>query len=237
MSKEIIRDKKGFYMIEKTPHVSVTTFLRVIAKPFLYTWPGRVEQKAVLRLIRKLKKKGVLPAEIVKKVKKFVKRSTTAAERYTYKRGVAGGVIHRAIDRYLRTGKKSTIKNKIHRKAFHNFVEWWSKGEYRVIKSEVMAYDKKLKIAGTIDGYIERVKDKARGIADWKTGKNIYGESHLQVVTYRYLARKDYPSTFGLIVHVPQDGGKVKAHKVNEKKYPLKMALAAHRLWRYLDEG
>jgi len=118
MSKEIIRDKKGFYTIEKIPHISVTTFLRVIAKTFLYTWPGRVEQKAVLRLIRKLKKKGKLPAEIVKEVKKLVKRSTTAAERYTYKRGVAGRVIHKAIDQYLRTGKKITIKNKIHRKAF-----------------------------------------------------------------------------------------------------------------------
>ena len=188
-------------------------------------------------MIRKLKKKGKLPAEIIKKVKKFVKRSTTAAERYTYKRGVAGGVIHRAIDRYLKTGKKSTIKNKTHRKAFNNFVKWWSKGEYRIIKSEVMVYDKKLKIAGTLDAYLERVKDKARGIGDWKTGKSIYGESHLQVVTYKHLARKDYPSTFGVIVHVPQDGGKIKVHKVNEKKYPLKMALAAHRLWRYQNES
>jgi len=237
MSKEITRDKKGFYMIEKTPHVSVTTFLRVIAKPFLYTWPGRVEQQEILRLIRKLKKKGKTPKEILRKVKKFVKDDRTAAERYTTKRGIAGGVIHRAIDRYLRTGKKTTIKNKTHRKAFNNFIEWWSKGEYRFIKGEQLVFDKKLKIAGRIDAYLERVKDKARGIGDWKTGKNIYGESHLQVVTYKHLARKKFPSTFGIIVHIPQDGGKVKPHKVNEKKYPLKRALTAHRLWRYQDEG
>ena len=237
MSKEISRDKKGFYTIEKIPYVSVTTFLKVIAKSFLYIWPGKKEQQEVLRLIRKLKKKGKTPKEILKKIKKFVKNDRTAAERYTTKRGIAGGVIHKAIDRYLKTGKKSTIKNKTHRKAFNNFVEWWSKGEYRIIKSEVMIYDKKLKIAGTMDAYLERVKDKARGIGDWKTGKSIYGESHLQVVTYKHLARKDYPSTFGIIVHIPQDGGKVKVHKVNEKKYPLKMSLTAHRLWRYQDES
>ena len=125
------------------------------------------------------------------------------------------------------------IKNKTHRKAFNNFIEWWSKGEYRIIKSEVMVYDKKLKIAGTLDAYLERVKDKARGIGDWKTGKSVYGESHMQVVTYKHLARKNFPSTFGIIVHVPQDGGKVKVYKVNEKKYPLKRALAAHKLWKY----
>ena len=237
MSKEIARDKKGYYNIKKIPHVSVTTFLKVISKPFLYGWNGRKEQQAVLHLIRKLKKKGVLAPEILKKVKKLVKRSSTAAERYMYKRGAAGNVIHRAIDRFLRTGKKTTIKNKTHRKAFKNFLAWWSKGEYKIRKSEQMIFDKKLRVAGTMDAYLERVKDKARGIGDWKTGKSIYLESYLQNVTYRHLARKTFPSTFGIIVHIPQDGGPVKVHEANSKKYPLKMSLATLKLYRYLYES
>ncbi|KKL75292.1 hypothetical protein LCGC14_2056350 [marine sediment metagenome] len=237
MSKEIARDKKGYYTIDKIPHVSVTTFLKVINKAFLYGWNGRMEQKGVLHLIRRLKKKDKSSQEILKKVKKYVKRSTTAAERYTFKRGAAGNVIHKAIDHYLRTGKKATIKNKIHRKAFHNFLKWWETAGYKVIKSEQGVSDKKLRVAGTIDVYLLRIKDKAKGIGDWKTGKGIYLESHLQNVTYRHLARKEFPSTFGIIVHVPQDGGKIKVYEVDTKKYPLKMALCALELYRYLYES
>ena len=67
--KKAKRNQRGYYDIKGLPHVSVTTYQRVINKPFLMPWYGRMEQKAVLKLIRKFTKKGLTPNMAVKLVK------------------------------------------------------------------------------------------------------------------------------------------------------------------------
>lgn len=235
--KKLRRNKKGYYTIRKEPYVSVTTFLRVIAKGFLLGWYARMEQDLVKRVVAKGRKKGMSDAEIIKKIIYFVSKKSTAADRYVWKRSKAGNILHKAIQAYLDTGKKTRIENPTTRKAFNNFLEWWAKGEYKALGQEQMVHDKDKKTAGTLDVYLERVKDGKRLIGDWKTGKYVYPDHHLQNIVYRYLGRKSHPSVGGLLIHVPQDGGPVKVHKADQKKYPLSMAWHALDLWRDVYEA
>ena len=240
-SKPFTRNKRGYYNIKKVDHVSVTTFLKVIGKHFLMGWYASMERKKILRIITRGIEKGYSAKLVLKLVIKHCEQvKGYAADKYIFKRGDAGNVIHKAIDSYLATGKKPKIKDKKHKKAFKNFLKWWKTAGYEVIETECVISDPNLEgagpVAGTMDAYLRRKKDKKKGIIDWKTGKNVYAEHHLQLNTYRHLARKSHPSSFGMIIHVPQDGGKVTEHKVDSKKFPLATAMAALRLWRGLNE-
>ncbi len=152
----------------------------------------------------------------------------------------AGNIIHKAIDSYLATGKKPKIKDKGHKAAFKNFLKWWKTAGYEVIETECVISDPDLEgegpVAGTMDAYLRRKKDKKKGIIDWKTGKSVYTEHYLQLNVYRRLARKSHPSQFGLIVRIPQDGGKVMEYPVPEDRL-LDTSIAALKLWRGLNES
>ncbi len=235
------RDKRGYYSIKKVPHVSTTTFLKIISKSFLMGWYASMERKKILEIIARGLHKKYSPKKILMRIEAYcLQVKNYAADEYTNKRGDAGTIIHDAIHVYLSTGKKTKIKDKKNRKAFKNFVKWWAKGKYKILDSEVVISDPDMEgegpVAGTMDAYILRVKDKKKGLFDWKTGKGIYPESHLQLMVYRHLARKSHPSSFGMIVHIPQDGGKIKEHPLDEEKYTLKIAVAALKLWRGMNE-
>jgi len=233
---EVSRNKRGYYPIKGKDYVSVTTFLKVISKGFLMSWYAGMEKKAVLKLFKSAKKKDWSSKSLLKKIKALAEGEQLAAERYSNKRSRVGNEIHKAIQVYLSTGRKPKLRSKAGRRAFKIFLKWWGKGEYKAIKVEQVVSDDKEMVAGTMDIYLERVKDKKRGIGDWKTGKSIYPEMHLQNQMYRHLARKKFPSSFGILIHVPQDGGKVTVHKVNTKKYPLSTAFLALNLYRALYE-
>lgn len=235
--EETSRNKRGYYSIKGVDHISVTTFLKVIGKPFLMRWYAIMERKGVLKLFKKVAKKDWSAEKLLKEIRKEVQREDgLAAERYTNKRSKVGNEIHKAIQLYLSKSKKTRMKSKGGRRAFKSFLHWWGKGEYKALKVEQVVSDKVKKVAGTMDVYLERVEDKKKGIGDWKTGKSIYKEAHLQNVTYQFLARNEFPSTFGVLIHVPQDGGKVTVHKVDHVKYPLKTAWLALDLYRALYE-
>jgi len=238
--KKSKRNKRGYYTIKGKDHVSVTTYQRVINKPFLMPWYGRMEQKAVLKILKKFKWETSATnnaKEILKAIKKLVSREDTAADRYIMKRGKRGNEIHKAIQVFLKSGKKPKLKHPKSKKAFKNFLKWWPTSGYKALKVEKVVSDKKKGVAGTLDVYLLRIKDKKKGIGDWKTGKNIYDEHHMQNQVYRYLGRKKYPSDFGILIHVPQDGGPVKEHKVNTKKFPLELCWHALALYRGLHES
>lgn len=232
------RNMRGYYPIGKEYYVSVTTFLRIINKSFLYLWYANMERKGIVRILDKVDEQGnKLKGAVLRQLLfNFCHKDRVAADRYIIKRGDAGSEIHKAIQRYLSTGKKSKLTKKNSRKAFRNFLAWWPTSGYRAIKLEDVVFDKKLKAAGQLDIYLERIKDKKKGIGDWKTGKNIYLENYLQNVLYRHLGRKTHPSEFGVIFHIPQDGGPITEHKVDEKKYPLSMGVHALELWRDVNE-
>ena len=235
--KEATRNKKGYYPIDGEDFVSVTTFLKVIAKEFLMRWYASMEKKGVLKLFSKAKKKGWDSKKLLKRIKAEAEMDNHAAERYSGKRSDVGNAVHEAIRLYLDKGKKTKLKSKAARRAFKIFLHWWKKGEYKALKVEQVVSDKKMKVAGTLDIYLERVKDGARGIGDFKTGKSIYQENHLQLVVYQFLADKSgFPNDFAVLIHVPQDGGKVKVHDVNRVKYSLKTAWHALDLYRGLYE-
>ena len=234
--KEATRNKKGYYPIDGENFISVTTFLKVIAKIFLMKWYATMEKKAALKLFSKAKSKGWDKKKLLKKIKELAEAEDCAAVRYSGKRSDVGSAVHDAIQLYLSKGKKTKLKSKAARRAFKIFLHWWKKGEYKALKMEQVISDKEKKVAGTMDIYLERVEDKKRGIGDFKTGKSIYLDHHLQLQVYRYLARDEFPSDFGILIHVPQDGGKVTVHDVNTKKYPLKTAWHALDLYRGLYE-
>jgi len=83
MKKKAKRNKRGYYTIKGKDHVSVTTYQRVIKKPFLMPWYGRMEQKAVLKLIKGEGKDHT----VLRAIRKLVSREDTAADRYIMKRG------------------------------------------------------------------------------------------------------------------------------------------------------
>jgi hypothetical protein len=84
------------------------------------------------------------------------------------------------------------------RKCFGNFVEWRNRHSFKPIETEISLVSEQYQYGGTID-CIAQIDGKL-SIADWKTGKDIYEDYIIQIVSYGYLWNEtfpDYPLTGG----------------------------------------
>lgn len=229
-------DGTRFYTVKGKKLVSVTTFLKVVGKPFLFGWYARQEREHSFKVLQKLVDEGASKKKILRVFEKALSYwHPLAAVQYMEKAGRFGNVIHAAVECYLNNDDLPAMKKR-HKKVFKQFVKWWKASGFKILKAEHVVYNMKLGYAGTLDALVVG-KNKKRIIIDWKTGKSIYPDHYHQNVAY--LNCDNVKADEGLLVHIPRDGSKVTAHPViqGKKKTPtMKDVEAILNCWRAVNK-
>jgi hypothetical protein len=144
---------------------SVTTLLKVIAKPELTFWLIRESVREALRTMSE--------SEGVAYTQKIMKTA-----------GGEGSVAHNLIDKYWEGDKYVKInqgdKVQEYLSAFEQFLKIYKPV---CIQSEGEVYSHTGKYAGTFDGVFEIRGEK--WLIDWKTSNGIYWDYKLQIIAYK----------------------------------------------------
>lgn len=196
--------------------VSVTTFLSILNKPFLVPWAAKLERAA-------RKKSGPY-----------------AYQDYMQEASDFGQEVHHAIERYVVEGKTSKVA-KACIPALKAFVRWWSRAGIKVLDAEEVVSNLKLGYAGTLDIRFKSLKTipgiRKKGqlyVGDWKTGKGIWPEHHLQNIAYRNC--DGMVSDGGVLFHIPHDGSDIVEVPINPKA-TMKEVTAALHLWNWIEKN
>jgi len=228
-------DQPRYYHLEGRQLVSVTTFLRVLSKPFLMPWYVKMERENVLRLIENARDDNEALAAIKNSFffnkKGEVSGAHSAADEYVKSQGAHGRACHAGVESFF---KDKDFKAKMLPRALERYKtwkEWWLQSEFEVLDVEETVHDLDLGYAGTLDLRAKRWGEEY--VIDWKFGKGAgYAEHHLQNVAYRHAGRGGplHEDAKGLIVHVPSEGGPVEEIPI-DPKYTMQHVEACLALW------
>lgn len=87
--------------------------------------------------------------------------------------------------------------------ALEAFERWWDEQGLKYVRSEQPVWDAELGYAGTIDLIVEH-PIQGIGIVDFKTGKGIYDEHHIQVAAYMHAASRWADVRWAHILRLPK---------------------------------
>jgi len=195
-------DEIRFYKTPLGTLRSVTSYLKVLAKPALITWAANTTAEYVKDKLIDIKEGrldiGAMDIkEIVRAAKQHHKEKFEAG-------GKRGTDIHHAINEYWATGimPDETIKeNKETTILFQSFLKWQKDCQIMPISYEQTVYSKH-GYAGTLDlfaevnecpQHIEMPWPLGAYVIDYKTGKAIYGEAKMQATAYLYALQEREP--------------------------------------------
>jgi len=222
-------DTPRFYQINGDQFVSVTTFLKVLSKPFLMGWAVKEERKVVLDLIDEMvyaKEKR----SAIKEAMHELCSGKSASDNIAQTSAEFGRKIHKAIEQYVGGyDPYEDLETSKQKKVFKNWLGWWEDQHFGSYTAEEQVHSTIHRYAGTLDL-------RTRGcIWDWKTGKGAgYPEQHLQNVAYRMAHNEAYPHNTvnkGVLIHIPSSGDPVKEIGVKHK-YTEEHVIAALCLWK-----
>jgi hypothetical protein len=203
-----------FYDIEGDLLPSVTTILTVIAKPALMNWAAKVEREMVLKVACDLhadcadmKPPMTGAAWLLTMNARLGKEKASAKE--LAKAGDIGTQCHELIEWTLRgelmqeVGPSPKISDAA-QWAFMSWQDWRRAVNLKVVAVEQVVYSQKYGYAGTLD-LVAYVSDILT-VLDWKTGKAVYSEAHLQNAALRQALREmgHGDPKQGLIVRLPK---------------------------------
>jgi hypothetical protein len=234
-----------FYNVDGELFPSVTHILGAIAKPALVPWAAKMEREAVSEaataLYDELGAAGQRYPASWFAAALAAKLGTIKAHERTLKRaGDIGSEAHQAIEWLLRTalGAEAGPKPVISAPAMiavQAFKAWALEVSLKPILIERIVYSKQHRYAGTLD-LLARVNGVLTMI-DFKTGKAVYAESHLQAAAYSAaLEEMGYcEPTQSLIVRLPKVVGDppVEVVPVPARAELLPVFLATRQLWAW----
>jgi len=214
----------------------VTTVLKVLglSKEGLIKWATNLEREAVLDQANEIYKRnrdrgpgeifdgdcfrGQVEAELV---------GSRAHQRALEKAGDIGTQVHNRIRWFLARecgvdrGPAPPMNDAASR-AYVSFTDWWSEAGLKPIRVEQPLWDPMTGYAGTCD----LIADTGTTLEVWdfKSGKGIYLEYHLQLMAYVHAARRWAPISGGGIVRLPKTEGEVfdpqrDIERLGERKY------------------
>lgn len=207
--------RKGrMYEIEGVSYPSVTTILQVIGKPALINWAAKVERELVTEVscglyqdAMALPQKLSATAWITSLADRLGK--TKASQRELAKASEIGSQAHSLIEWTLKAKmlQQPGPAPKISDKAQWSFMAWedWARSvELKPLFVEQVVYSEQYGYAGTLD-LLAEVNGKLT-VLDWKTGKAVYSEAHLQNAAYRQAIREmgHGDPVQGIIVRLPK---------------------------------
>jgi len=161
--------RNGYYYLDHLPegtgYPSVTTILKILAKPQLTYW---IKQQTAREAIRTLDEaKGISFTDSIMK-----------------SAGDEGTIAHDLIENYFR-GNKYEIGNKPEKVQQYllAFEEFLKTHNPKPIEVEVVVFSDSHKYAGKVDGIFEIAGET--WLIDWKTSNGIYKEARIQIVAYK----------------------------------------------------
>jgi hypothetical protein len=202
-----------YYEVEGKTYPSVTTILSVIAKPALVPWASKVEREMVLEISAGLYEdvhgtpKMSRTAWLTTMQNRLGKQK--AAQKQLERAGEIGSQVHALVEWTLRSkmdqeaGPSPCITDKA-MWAFMAWEDWRRSVHLRPLAVEQVVYSEQHGYAGTLDLLAE--VEGVPSVIDWKTGKAIYSEAHLQNAAYRQAVREmgHGDPRQGLIVRLPK---------------------------------
>jgi hypothetical protein len=213
-TKNRVQQKAGrFYNIPEIGLVpSVTTILSSISKPALVNWAASEERKmavaASTQLYLETKDKMTGPQWALTLVNKM--GATKASQKLLTQAGDIGTEVHNLVEWTIRTQLMQKVGSspKIRDAAQWAFMAWedWRKSvDLKPIAVEQVVYSTKYGYAGTLDLLAE--VNGVLTVIDWKTGKAVYSEAHLQNAAYRQAIREmgHGDPKQGIVVRLPKN--------------------------------
>lgn len=236
-----------WYEINGLELPSVTTILQVIAKPALTAWSAKVERELVTSVSADLYEdiSGTPRMSRIAYMNTLDKRLglEKAHKKELAKASEIGSQVHQLIEWTLRTQLMQKVGPSPHitDKAQWAFMAWedWKKSvNLKPIWIEQTVWSEKHGYAGTLDLLAE--VEGVVTVVDWKTGKSVYAEAHLQNAAYRQAIREmgHADPQQGLIVRLPKvetdPNFEVVAAKPENLMFPK--FLDAMSLWTWQQE-
>jgi len=214
-TKDRKQTKAGrFYEVpEIGPLPSVTTILQVVGKPALVPWAAKVEREMVIEASSNLylDVAGTPPMSKAGWITTLLDRigKTRAHVKETQKASEIGSQAHALIEWRLKAkmlmeaGPAPSVTDKAVI-AFNAWEKWAESVALKPIFIEQVVYSVEYGFAGTLDLFAE--VNGVPTVIDWKTGKAVYAEAHLQNASYRHALRemRHGDPQAGMIIRLPK---------------------------------
>lgn len=242
-SKRLATVRGRFYETPDGTFPSVTNVLQVIGKPALINWAAKEERTLVMACSADLyldcpSEKMSRMAWISTLEQRLGKQK--AHQKILTKAGEIGSQAHALIEWTLRAklcqqpGPTPAISDKA-LWAFSVFEKWAKRVNLVPILIEQTVYSTTHGYAGTMD-LLAEVEGKLT-LIDWKTGKAVYAEAHLQNAAYRHALREmgHGDAVQGIIVRLPKNETDPESEAVvaDDETESLQAFLNAKRLWEW----
>ncbi len=209
----------GFYWEDNVPYVSVTTVLKVLDKPQLTRWQGKLIYRALLTN-PELSEEEALGAPF-KKSREAMSRGTT---------------VHKIVENYVHEQNyidQASIEYRPYAQAFYNFITDF---QVELIEHEKTLVSKTYGYAGTLD-LLARFKNSGRTfILDVKTGKDVYEDYFLQLSAYKQalFENEGIDANMGIILlSTGQDDKPTGNYKFVEANNCFDVFLATKHIWEW----
>lgn len=225
---------------------SVTTILQCIGKPALMNWAAKVEREMVVAVSTDLylepREKKLTSTQwqfaLTNKL-----GTTKASQKELTRAGDIGTEVHNLVEWTIRTELMQKVgpSPKIRDAAQWAFMAWedWKKSVHlKPIAVEQVVYSKQYGYAGTLDLLAE--VNGVLTVIDWKTGKAVYSEAHLQNAAYRWAIREmgHGDPRQGIVVRLPKntEDPEFEAVVADDEAQSFDTFLHVMELWRWCQE-
>lgn len=239
-----------FYDVDGQQFPSVTSILSAVAKPALVPWAAKQERELVYSAVRRLISNPEVKRENFMASLDIAVGREKAHVKAAAKATTIGGECHSLIEWHLRQELKQAVGTEpaVSEKALWAFMvyeEWRKSANLSVALVEQVVYSKRYGYAGTLDfgGEIDSADGRVTVTGDFKTGKAIYSEAHLQVAAYAHaLVEMGYATTLpaGCIVRLPKvetdPEPEVLLISAEKMKALHRVFLNVLELWKWQDE-
>jgi hypothetical protein len=235
-----------FYDTPDGSFPSVTTILGVVMKPALIPWAAKLERDLVSEAAANLYADAFgapqmeRPAYLLTLQNRIGRERAHARE--LRKAADIGSETHAMIEHHLRgmlyasPGPPPRISERA-LWSFMVFVDWAKRVDLKPILIEQTVWSRTFGYAGTLDLLCE--VDGRRAVVDWKTGRRVYQEAHLQNSAYRRaldeMGHAGDGELGGYIVRLPKDEQDPDPEAVAAKDEAtcFDAFLAAKKLWEW----
>jgi hypothetical protein len=240
-----------FYTEDGRKYPSVTTILSCISKPALVAWSANVEREMVItEAARFYEELATGPIMVPISTSGFATQleqrvgKARAGQKALEKAGDIGSQAHQMIEWTLRAsmcqdaGPAPQIGPEA-RIAYAAWMDWKDSVRLKPISVESVVYSHKYQYAGTMD-YLCAEINGVETLCDWKTGKRVYYEAHLQNAAYRVAIREMgiADPQAGLILRLPKNDKEpgFEAVPAWDEQECFEAFLAARKLWESLQK-
>lgn len=242
------RQGRFYDLPDRPPYPSVTTVLQALAKPALVNWAAKVERERVMDLASTLYADLATCPPMSRAAFYTTLQSRLgdekAGQKLLAKAGEIGSEAHQMIEWRTRTlmgqavGAPPAITDKA-QWAVMAWEDWWRTHDVQPIHVEQVVFSDTHRYAGTVD-LVARV-DGLPMLIDYKTGKAVYAEAHLQNAAYQHalLEMGHEDCAGGLVVRLPkvETDPEFEVVPVEGREEMFQVFVHLLQVWRWQQNG